>query len=291
MDFLQPATWAEALEARAARPDALPVTGGTDVLVELNFRRRHPAALIDLGRIPGLDEVSAHDGWLRIGAAATYQHLETTLQRDVPALAVAARTVGSPQIRHRGTIGGNLGTASPAGDAIPPLLAAGAQVEVASAAGTRTIPIGDFFAGPKRNTLAPDELIAAVRVPRARGPQQFAKVGTRNAMVIAVCSLAVALHPGSRRVGTGIGSAGPVPLRATRAEDFLASVLGEEGLWEAPQPLSEAVTSRFADLVASAARPVDDVRGTAAYRAHALRVLAGRLLGWVWADYARTEPR
>jgi len=286
--FLQPTSWDEALEARAGLPGGVPVAGGTDVVVDLNFRRCHPEALIDLGRVPGLGEVSADDGWLRLGAGATYEHLIAGLRRDFPALALAARTVGSPQIRHRGTIGGNLGTASPAGDAHPPLLAAGAEVEVASAAGTRRIPIAEFFTGPKRNAMAPDELISAVHVPRASGPQQFAKVGTRNAMVIAVCSLAIALHPDRRRVGTGIGSAGPVPLAATEAERFLEGVLGEDGLWEAPRPLGEAVRGRFADLVASAARPVDDVRGSAAYRVHALRVLAGRVLDWVWADYQET---
>jgi CO/xanthine dehydrogenase FAD-binding subunit len=289
--FLQPTAWAEALEARADLPGALPVAGGTDVLVELNFRRCRPPALIDLGRVPGLDEVSVADGWLRLGAAATYTHLMTVLPRDFPALVRAARTVGSPQIRHRGTIGGNLGTASPAGDAHPPLLAAGAQVEVASPAGTRRIAITDFFTGPKQNALAPGELISAVHVPRASGPQQFAKAGPRNAMVIAVCSLALALHPDRHRVGTGIGSAGPVPLVAASAERFLEGVLGEDGLWEAPRPLGGAVRSKFADLVASAARPVDDLRGSAAYRAHALRVLAGRVLDWVWADYLGKGPR
>jgi CO/xanthine dehydrogenase FAD-binding subunit len=288
--FLQPTSWAEALEAKADLPGALPVAGGTDVLVELNFHRRHPPALIDLGRVPGLDEVSVSDGWLRLGAAATYTHLMAALPHDLPALALAARTVGSPQVRHRGTVGGNLGTASPAGDAHPPLLAAGAQVEVVSVRGTRRIAITDFFTGPKRNALVPDELIGAVHVPRASGPQQFAKAGPRNAMVIALCSLALALHPDRRRVGTGIGSAGPVPLVAADAERFLEGVLGEGGLWEAPRPLGDAVRGKFADLVAAAARPVDDVRGTAAYRAHALRVLAGRVLGWVWADYLRMGP-
>ncbi len=291
MHFLQPAAWAEALEARAGLPDGLPVAGATDLLVELNFHRCHPVALIDLGRVPRLDEVSADDGWLRLGATATYEHLIPALRRDFPALALAARTVGSPQIRRRGTIGGNLGTASPAGDAHPPLLAAGAQVEVASVAGTRRIAITDFFTGPKQNALAPDELISAVYVPRASGPQQFAKVGPRNAMVIAVCSFALALHPDRGRVGTGIGSAGPVPLQAAGAERFLEGVLAEGGLWEAPRPLGDAVKSKFADLVASAARPVDDVRGTAAYRAQALRVMAGRVLDWAWDDYLREGPQ
>ena len=290
MQFLQPATWAEAVQAMAALPGGLPVAGGTDVMVELNFHRSEPEALIDLRRIQGLGEVSRDDGWLRLGAAATYDQLTTALREDFPALALAARTVGSPQIRHRGTIGGNLGTASPAGDAHPPLLAAGAQVEVASMAGTRRIEITDFFTGPRRNALAPGELISAVRVPGAHGPQQFAKVGPRGAMVIAVCSLALALHPDRRRVGTGIGSAGPVPLGAPGAERFLEGVLSEQRLWEAPRPLGGAVRAKFADLIAAAARPVGDVRGTAAYRVQALRVVAGRVLDWVWADYLNTGP-
>jgi CO/xanthine dehydrogenase FAD-binding subunit len=290
VEFLQPTTWTEVLQARAGLADGLAVAGGTDLLVELNAHRRHPGALIDLGRVPGLDEVCADDGWLRLGATATFDRLADALRQDFPALALAARTVGSPQIRCRGTLGGNLGTASPAGDAHPPLLAAGAQVEVASTAGTRRIPAEQFYRGPKRTALAAGELVRAVHVRRATGPQQFAKVGRRSAMVVAVCSLALALHPDRRAVGTGIGSAGPVPLRAVDAERFLAGVLDEGGLWEAPRPLAGAVRQRFADLVASAARPIDDVRGSAAYRVHALRVLAGRMLDWVWADYLRTGP-
>jgi CO/xanthine dehydrogenase FAD-binding subunit len=288
---LQPATWAEALDARASCPGALPIAGGTDICVDLNFRRRRPEAILDLGRVAGLAGISREDGWLRLGAGTTYHQVITELAAEAPALAQASRTVGSPQIRNRGTVGGNLGTASPAGDAHPPLLAAGAQVEVASPAGTRRIPAAEFFLGPKRTALAPGELIAAVHLPRATGPQQFAKIGPRNAMVIAVCSLALALHPDRRAVGTGIGSAGPVPLAATQAERFLAGVLADGGLWEAPRPLPGSVRGRFADLVAAAARPIDDVRGSASYRVHALRVLAGRLLDWVWADYLAAGPR
>jgi CO/xanthine dehydrogenase FAD-binding subunit len=121
-----------------------------------------------------------------------------------------------------------------------------------------------------------------VHVPAAAGPQQFAKIGTRNAMVIAVCSFALALDPERRSVGTGIGSAGPTPLRAVEAERFLREVLDEEGLWESSAPLGEAAAARFGELVGAAARPIDDVRGTAAYRVHALGVLARRTLAWAW---------
>src|SRR5215218_11027051 len=187
MDFLQPASWQEALDLRAERPDAVPIAGGTDVMVDLNFDRRRPGALLDLGRVAELREWSAEDGRIRLGAAVSYARIIEELGPQLPGLAMAARTVGSPQIRMRGTVGGNLGSASPAGDAHPPLLAADAVVEVASAArGSRMIPAADFYTGVKRSALAPDELIAAVLVPTATGPQQFSKVGTRNAMVIAV---------------------------------------------------------------------------------------------------------
>jgi CO/xanthine dehydrogenase FAD-binding subunit len=162
----------------------------------------------------------------------------------------------------------------------------GAEVEVASvASGSRRIPVDEFFTGPKQSALAPDELICAVHLPAAAGPQQFAKIGTRNAMVIAVCSFGLALDPGRGRVGTGIGSAGPTPLRARDAESFLQGVLESEGLWASRAPLGDAAAARFGVLVAAAARPIDDVRGTAAYRVHALGVLARRTLGWAWDQY------
>jgi CO/xanthine dehydrogenase FAD-binding subunit len=302
MDFLQPGSWDEALAAKAAMPDALPVAGGTDVMVELNFDRRRPPALLDLSRLDELRGWSESDSRLRVGAGVTYADLtgERTgpsqapdgLPSRLPGLALAARTVGSPQIRNRGTIGGNLGSASPAGDCHPPLLAAGATVEAASAArGTRLIDIGDFFTGPKRSALAPDELIAAVWIDPPTGPEQFAKVGTRNAMVIAVAAFALALRPegnGGGSVGTGIGSAAATPIRAPDAEGFLAAALAEGpggGRWESRAELPESVTAEFGSLVAAAARPIDDVRGTAAYRRHALAILARRTLQWAWEEF------
>ncbi|MGY1641806.1 FAD binding domain-containing protein [Geodermatophilus sp. SYSU D00703] len=281
MDFLQPTTWDEALAARAERPDALPIAGGTDVMVELNFDRRRPAALLDLTRVPELREWSTEDGRVRLGAGVPYARVIRELGAHLPGLAMASRTVGSPQIRVRGTVGGNLGSASPAGDAHPPLLAAGAEVELASAArGARRVPVAEFFTGVKRNVLAPDELIAAVLVPPAAGPQQFCKVGTRNAMVIAVSAFALALHPDRQAVGTGIGSAAPTPRRAPEAEEFLAGELD----WASRRPLSEAVAAEFGRRVAAAAAPIDDVRGSAAYRRHSLAVLARRAAAWAWDD-------
>jgi CO/xanthine dehydrogenase FAD-binding subunit len=285
MDFLQPTSWTDALAVRAERLDAVPIAGGTDVMVDLNFDRRRPGALLDLGRVPELREWTTEDDWIRLGAGVPYARIIDDLRAALPGLAMASRTVGSPQIRIRGTVGGNLGSASPAGDAHPPLLAVDAVVEVESAArGTRRIPVADFYTGVKRNALAEDELIAAVLVPPAAGPQQFCKVGTRNAMVIAVSAFACALHPDRKAVGTGIGSAAPTPRRAPEAEAFLAGELESAGMWESRGELSETLARAFGARVAAAASPIDDVRGTAAYRRHSLAVMARRAATWAWND-------
>ncbi|MEV4178838.1 xanthine dehydrogenase family protein subunit M [Nonomuraea sp. NPDC049709] len=280
MDFLRPTTWDEALAAKADQPEAVPIQGGTDVMVELNFDVRRPPALLDLNRVAELRDWSMASGLCRVGAGVSYATVIAELGGPLPGLAQASRTVGSPQIRNRGSVGGNLGAASPAGDSHPPLLAAGAVVEVESRErGVRMIPATEFYLGVKRSALEPDELIRAVHVPPATGPQYFSKVGTRNAMVIAVCSFAVALHPRERRVGTGIGSAAPTPRRALEAEDLLARELD----WDAP--LDPALLRRFGELCARAAAPIDDVRGTAAYRVHAIGVMARRTLTWAWNDH------
>ena len=286
MRFLRPRSWEQALQDRAENPGALPVAGGTDVMVEVNFDRSRPAALLDLTAVPELAEWSQSRGSLRIGAGVPYGRLVAELGDRLPGLALAARTVGSPQIRNRGTLGGNLGSASPAGDALPPLLAGGAEVELASVRGSRAVPVEQFCTGPKRTVLAPDELIAAVRVAPATGPEQFSKIGPRNAMVIAVCAFAVALRPEQRQVRTGLGAAGPTPLRAPAAEELVAAELD----WDGAGPLPDGLARRFGGLVAEAANPIDDVRGTADYRRHALGVLARRTLTWVWDEYRGRRP-
>jgi CO/xanthine dehydrogenase FAD-binding subunit len=258
MEVLSPHSLEEALRLRAERPEALPIQGGTDVMVELNFDRVRPPALLNLSQVAELRGWSRENGSLRLGAGLTYAELERPpLSELLPALAEAARTVGSPQIRNRGTIGGNLGTASPAGDALPPLLIEQAEVELASTRGTRRLPLVEFLVGPKRNALAPDELVAAVHLSPSGEPQTFMKVGPRNAMVIAVCSLALVADRTRGEVRAAFGSAGPVP-------GLVTVPLGER------DSLPEAV--------AAAARPIDDVRGTAAYRQHALRILGRRAL-------------
>jgi CO/xanthine dehydrogenase FAD-binding subunit len=258
MEVLTPRSLDEALELKAERPDIVPIEGGTDVMVELNFDRARPGAILNLNEVAELRGWSRENGSLRLGASLTYtEAMESELAGELPALAEASRTVGSPQIRNRGTIGGNLGTASPAGDALPPLLVEGADVELASSRGARVMTLRDFLVGPKQNALEPDELILAVRLTPSRAPQTFMKIGPRNAMVIAVCSLALAADRERGELQASFGSAGPVP-----------------GLVVGPLETSQS----FPEQVAEAASPIDDVRGTAAYRRHALRVLTKRAL-------------
>jgi CO/xanthine dehydrogenase FAD-binding subunit len=285
MDFWRPRSLPEALEMKRQRPDGVPIVGGTDLMVDINFGRRRPPALLDLSRVDALREWSVDRGTVTVGSAVTYTRIQDELAGPAPGMAMASRTVGSPQIRNRGTIGGNLGSASPAGDALPPLLAGRASVRVASAEGSRRISIDDFFAGPKRNTLQPDELIVSVDFPLATGPQQFSKIGPRNAMVIAVASFALSLWPEQRRVGTGLGSAAPTPRRAPEAEAFLEGEMASSGFWERRRPLEPRVVERFGQLVAAASQPIDDVRGSGWYRRHGLAVLAERTLGWAGAEY------
>ncbi|HEX3336275.1 MAG TPA: FAD binding domain-containing protein [Jatrophihabitans sp.] len=289
MDFLYARSWDDAVRAKADRPDAVPISGGTDLMVDLNFDRRRPAALLDLTAVEELTEWQQIGGVVRIGAGLCFTRVIDEIGALAPGLAIAARTIGSPQIRNRATLAGNLATASPAGDALPPLLVADATVEVASTRGERTVAVRDFFLGPKRSVLEADELIRAVRVPVAAGPQQFAKVGTRNAMVIAVCSFALALHPDRRSVAGCIGSAGPTVLPTPDAEEFLEAELTDRGLWDSRAELDAAVVTRFGELAAAAARPIDDVRGTASYRRHAVGVLARRTLTWAWTEYRRSD--
>ena len=258
MDVLTPRSLEEALALEAEHPGAVPIQGGTDVMVALNFDRARPEALLNLNEVAELRGWSRENGKLRLGAGLTYaEAMQGALAEALPALAQASRTVGSPQIRNRGTIGGNLGTASPAGDALPPLLVEDARVELASARGVRELPLREFLLGVKRNALADDELIVAVLVEPSGQPQTFMKIGPRNAMVIAVCSLALVADRERGELRAAFGSAAP-------------------GVPVVIAPLADAAT--FPEQVAEAASPIDDVRGTAAYRRHALRVLTQRAL-------------
>lgn len=285
MEFLQPENLREALEMKAENLGAAPISGGTDIMVELNFDHRRPEVVLDLTRVPELAEWSRENGGFRVGAGVSYTRIIEELGESLPGLAMASRTVGSPQIRNRGTVGGNLGTSSPAGDGLPPLYASDAEVEVASVNETRRIPVADFITGPKRNALRDDELITAFHIPEADGPQQYSKIGTRNAMVIAVCAFGLALHPEARKVGACIGSAAPTPVRAKEAEEFIEGVIEEGNSWESRSEIPASALRRFGDMVEMSAKPISDVRGTAAYRTRAVGVLARRTLSWAWDEY------
>jgi CO/xanthine dehydrogenase FAD-binding subunit len=258
VDVHTPRSLDEALRLKAELPEARFVQGGTDVLVELNFDRSRPPALINLNEVAELRGFARDNGTLVLGAGLTYaEAMAGAVAAELPALAEASRTVGSPQIRNRGTLGGNLGTASPAGDALPPLLVEDAVVQVASVRGERRLPLGEFLLGVKQNALAADELVVSVRVDPSRAPQTFMKVGPRNAMVISVCSLALQVDRERGELRAAFGSASPTVRLVTAPLDQV------EG---------------FAELVAESASPIDDVRGTAGYRRHALRVLTRRAL-------------
>jgi CO/xanthine dehydrogenase FAD-binding subunit len=281
MEVLLPHSLDEALTMKGERPEATPIAGGTDLMVDLNFGRRRPVALIDLTRVAELASWREENGHVFLGSGLTY----ATIVREMPAfkpLVQASRSVGSPQIRNRGTVGGNLGTASPAGDALPVLAAYDADVVLRSRArGERSVPWHAFLTGPKKTALAADELILGVRWPRRRGSGSFSKIGTRNAMVIAVAGLCLVIDEENGRVKVALGSVGPTILRATEAEQQIAAAMTSSGAWQDPSiTIQDQVVDEFGELVAAAAKPLDDVRGTAAYRRHGCRVLARRALSW-----------
>ncbi len=261
MEVVHPVGIQDATQALAANPDAVPLAGGTDLMVEVNFGTLRPQSVITLRRVRELQEVSR----TRIGAGVTFRRLESG---DHNALAQLARTIGSPQIRAAGTIGGNVGTASPAGDALPFLAGLDAEIELHSVAGTRTVRWDRFFTGVKRTSRRPDELITAVLLPDdLPDRQEFAKIGQRSAMVISMVSACVfRWHDGRTRVA--LGSVGPTPIRARRAERMISSE-------RRPGP---AALDHFARLVSKEVRPITDHRGTEDYRRHASGVLARRLL-------------
>jgi CO/xanthine dehydrogenase FAD-binding subunit len=263
----------EAAAALADTPGAHLLAGGTDLMVEVNLGHRRPEAIVALRRVEELGAHHVGTDALELGATVTYATIERELAEVAPGLAMASRTVGSPQIRNAGTVGGNVGTSSPAGDSLPWLLALDAEVVLTSVGGERVLPLDEFITGPKRTARRDDELIRCVRIPRVPGPQHTAKVGTRNAMVISVVSLAMIVDTAARRVRVGLGSVGPRPLRPTAAEDLASDALD----WGALSCGEDGVTA-FADACADAATPIDDHRSTADYRRHAVRVLAARTL-------------
>ena len=272
MSVLIPHSISDASEMLAQNPTATILNGGTDLMVEVNFNHRRPESVVLLRNIPELREwsIDSSKETITIGAGLPYAHIEKgEIATLVPALAQAARTVGSPQIRAAGTIGGNLGTCSPAGDTLPVLSALEALVHLQSVNGSRTVPFAEFMVGPKRNSRKANEVITAVTLPVTRQRQGYSKVGVRNAMVISVASACFAVVNGEPRFA--MGSVGPTILRASEAESYLVSHATDIN------NITDEVAQEFGRIAASESRPIDDHRSTAAYRQHAIGVLATRL--------------
>ena len=282
MPVVVPLTLLEAIDAIAANPGAMVLAGGTDALVEINEGHRSIATGASAPVVVVVDRVAELRSWtidpaartVTIGAGVTYDELMVEpLAMLLPALAEASRTVGSPQIRIAGTLGGNLATCSPAGDALPVLSALDAAIELTGSSGVRTMSVHDFMVGVKRTALDPGELITAVTLPLLDGWQGYSKVGVRNAMVIATASACLAVHAPARSVRVALGSVGPTIIRAADAESFAATAVD----WD-HRSITDAVAREFGELAAAASRPIDDHRSTAVYRRHAIGVMATRLL-------------
>jgi CO/xanthine dehydrogenase FAD-binding subunit len=287
MDVFLPRSLEEALETAASSPDVVPIAGGTDVMVELNMDLGRPKTLMDVSRLPELGEWRREGGHLFLGAGVTYARIMRELSEHT-ALVQASRSVGSPQIRNRGTVGGNLGTGSPAGDALPVLAAWDAEVVLGRAGGTtRSVLWREFLTGVKQTAREPGELILGAGWSVPRGPGSFSKIGTRNAMVIAVANLCLQIDEDGRSIRVALGSVAPTVVRAQAAETFAAQACEDAGVWDDPRArLGSDVIDRFGELVTEAANPIDDVRGTSVYRRHAIAVLARRSLAWALADRA-----
>ncbi len=274
MPVLMPHSLNEAVHMLAETSDAHLLTGGTDMMVEVNFNRRRPHNVISLGRVPELSRwsVDTSTQTVFIGASVPYADMEHgELASALPALAAAARTVGSPQIRAVGSLGGNLGTCSPAGDSLPVLAAMNAAIHLQSVQGERIVSFSDFMTGPKKNSCGSDEIITGVTLPISNGWQGYSKVGVRNAMVIAIASCCLAWQDNMVRVA--LGSVGPIIIRCYDAEQWLnAQNLSSQ------TSISTELAREFGQRASTEARPIDDHRSTAEYRKHAISVLATRLL-------------
>ena len=273
----EPRTLAEALRMMRDEGGLIPLAGATDLYVSLNFGTLPGTSFVDLWRLAALRRIEKQDGVLSIGALATYSQIIKSrhVRSHVPMLIDAARQIGGVQIQNRGTIGGNIANASPAGDSLPVLSAMNAVVVLKSAVGERRVPFVEFYTGYRATVRQPDELIVAVEIPAAPGAQWFRKVGTRAAQAISKVVMAAVRAPAPR---IALGSVGPTVVRLPRVEAALAGGV----------PIEDAVR-----VLESEIAPIDDVRSTAEYR----RTVAGNLLRRFWADTgwtsqgARTEPK
>ncbi|MFM8835334.1 MAG: FAD binding domain-containing protein [Actinomycetota bacterium] len=275
MSVVVPRTLTDALSAMAANPSALLLQGGTDLMVEINFNHRKPVDVIALRRVAELRAVKIDGKTISIGAGLPYQEMETgQIAQLVPALGQAARTVGSPQIRAAGSLGGNLGTCSPAGDGLPVLSALNAMINLRAASASRAVSIHEFMVGVKRNAKMPDEIIVSATMPIVRGWQGYAKVGVRNARVISVAWCCLVVDRAAGTVAVALGAVGPTVIRCRQAEQWLATKVD----LKQTATIDANLAAEFGQRVATEARPIDDHRSTAEYRRHAVAKLSGRLL-------------
>lgn len=270
MEVFRPTSLAEVHDILGERPAARLLAGGTDLLVDLRTGGLRPPAVVFVGEIVALQEWRRRDGLVDLGAAVTLNELTgPELSRYLPALAVAARAIAGPQIRNAATIGGNIVTAMPTSDLIPVLAALDATAEVEGIGGRRKLPIGSSV-----DVLAPDEVLVTVRVPLRRGTQVYLRAGSRNGMALLIVAVAVAVDLDERAVRCAIGGCGAAGLRAPEAERWAADQID----WLSGQVPDPRTFETFGGLVADASRPIGDGRASAAYRRHAVGVLARRAL-------------
>jgi len=266
LTLLEPRSLADALRMLRDEGPLVPVAGGTDIYVSLNFGTMAEKRFINLWGLDGLRAIERRGSTLAIGALATWTEIARakTVQKHLPMLVAAAREVGGMQIQNRGTIGGNIATGSPAGDSLPVLAAADAVVVLRSAADTRRVPFTSFYTGYRATVMRPDELIAAVEIPAVSGRQWFRKVGTRAAQAI---SKVVIAGVRDSRPRIALGSVAPTVVRAWKTEEALA----------ANAPIADARAILMTEIA-----PIDDLRSTAEYR----RRVSGNLLERFWVDTA-----
>lgn len=271
-DFVSPRTLTEACHALAVA-GRRPIAGGTDVIPQWRAGRFQVETVVDLSHVPGLSGVALRDSEIAIGALSTYTELHATpvLRAHAPLLAEVSAMIGGVQTQNRGTIGGNIANASPAGDTLPPLLVLDAQVDLISATGERSLALSDFLRGPGQTALATHEIICRIRfAPLPRGARSlFLRLGNRQGMVISVVSAAFVLQlDGHGRVEDAriaLGAVAPTAIRCAEAEALLRG-----------RRLDGDLIARAADAAVAAARPISDVRASAAYRRHGVGVLVRR---------------
>lgn len=265
-----------ALEALREHADARLIQGGTDLMVEINFNHVKPTTMVSLRDVEELRMIRTNTaGIMTIGSGVPYSVIEgEPVLSAIPALAQAARTVGSPQIRAAGSLGGNLGTCSPAGDTLPVMFALDAMIHLKTLDSGRIVSIHDFMTGVKRSVRKHDEIITAIDFPIVRGWQGYSKVGVRNAMVISVASACLVADHENANVRIALGSVGPTIIRCRESEAWLKSTQD----LSAGQSISIDVANEFGRRAAAESSPIDDHRSTAEYRRHAISVLASRLL-------------